>query len=98
MPHKRANVVLPDDLLAQVEALVGPRGRSAFLTEVVREAVNRRRLLEFLSSKEPILKDKDYPEFRDGGEAWVRQMREQELRLEREKLGDWLDRATRDDE
>lgn len=94
MPHKRAHVFLPDDLLADVDALVGPRGRSAFLTEVIREAVNRRRLLEFLSSKEPILKDEDYPEFRDGAEAWVRKMRDEDLRLEREKLGDWLDGGT----
>lgn len=98
MPHKRANVVLPDDLLAQVDALVGPRGRSAFLTEVVREAVNRRRLLEFLSSKEPIWKDEDHPELAGGAEAWVRKMRDEDLRLEREKLGDWLDHATRNDE
>jgi hypothetical protein len=92
--HRRAHIFLPDDLLADVDALVGPRGRSAFLTEVVREAVNRRRLLGFLSSKEPILKDEHYPEFRDGAEAWVRHMRDEDLRLEREKLGDWLDRAT----
>ena len=90
MPHKRAHVVLPDDLLADVDALVGPRGRSAFLAEVIREAVNRRRLLTFLSSKEPIWKDEDHPELAGGAEAWVRQMRDQDLQLDREKLGDWL--------
>jgi hypothetical protein len=87
VPHKRAHVVLPDDLLGDVDALVGPAGRNTFLTEVIREAVNRRRLLEFLSSPEPVLKDEDYPEFRDGADAWVRKMRDQDLRLEREKLG-----------
>ena len=87
MPHKRAHLVLPDDLLAEVDALVGPRGRSAFLTEVIREAVNRRRLLQILSSPEPVLKDEHYPEFRDGSEAWVRHLRDEEVRLEREKLG-----------
>ena len=96
MPHKRAHVVLPDDLLADVDSLVGPRGRSAFLTEVIREAVNRRRLLEFLSSPEPVLKDEDYPEFRDGAEAWVRRMRDEDLRLEREKLGNWPERGGRE--
>jgi len=96
MPHKRAHVVLPDDLLADVDSLVGPRGRSAFLTEVIREAVNRRRLLEFLSSPEPVLKDEDYPEFRDGAEAWVRRMRDEDLRLEREKLGNWSERGGRE--
>jgi Arc/MetJ-type ribon-helix-helix transcriptional regulator len=97
MPHKRAHVVLPDDLLADVDSLVGPRGRSAFLTEVIREAVNRHRLLEFLSSPEPVLKDEDYPEFRDGAEAWVRRMRDEDLRLEREKLGNWPERGRREE-
>jgi hypothetical protein len=84
--------VLPDDLLADVDDLVGPRGRSAFLTEVIREAVNRRRLLELLSSPDPILTDENYPEFRDGAGAWVRNLREEDQRLEREKLGDWVGR------
>ena len=97
MPHKRAHVFLPDDLLADVDALVGSRGRSAFLAEVIREAVNRRRLQEFLSSPEPVLKDEDYPEFRGGAEAWVRKMRDADLHLEREKLGDWLERGGRDE-
>ena len=97
MPHKRAHVILPDDLLADVDALVGPRGRSAFLTEVIREAVTRRRLLQFLSGDQPVFKDEDYPEFRDGAEAWVRKMRDEDLNLEREKLGNWWDRATSDE-
>jgi hypothetical protein len=90
MNRKRAHVFLPDDLLADVDSLVGPRGRSAFLTEVIRDAVNRRRLLEFLGSKEPIWKDEDHPELAGGAEAWVRKLRDDDLRLEREKLGDWV--------
>ncbi len=88
MVHKRAHLVIPDDLLTDVDALVGPRGRSAFITEVIREAVNRRRLLAILGSTEAVLKDSDYPEFRDGSEAWVRSLREADLQIEREKLAD----------
>ena len=87
MPRRRAHVFLPDDLLAEVDALVGPRGRSAFLTEVVREAVNGRRLLQFLSSQEPIWKDEDHPELAQGANAWIRQLRDEDLRREREQLG-----------
>jgi hypothetical protein len=93
MPRKRAHVVLPDDLLADVDALVGPRGRSAFITEVIREAVNRRRLLQFLSSEESVWKDEDHPELAEGSEAWVRRMRDQDLRLEQEQVGKWVARA-----
>lgn len=91
MPHKRAHVILPDDLLTDIDALVGPRQRSAFLVEVLREEVNRRRLLKILNNPEPVLKDADYPEFRNGSEAWVRRLREEDLRLERDKLGDWVE-------
>ena len=93
MAHKRAHIVLPADLLAEVDALVGARGRSAFVAEVIRDAVRRQRLLKVLSEPEPILKDEDYPEFREGAEEWVARMRDEDLRIEREKLGDWLDRA-----
>lgn len=89
--RKRAHIFLPDDLLAEVDALVGPRGRSAFLTEVIREAVSRRRLLQLLNNKEAIWQDGDHPELAEGSETWVRQLRDESLRVEREKLGDhWV--------
>ena len=90
MPRKRAHVLLPDDLLTDIDAFVGPRQRSAFLVEVLREEVNRRRLLKMLSGPEPLLNQAEYPEFKNGSEAWVRQHRDEDLRLEREKLGPWL--------
>ncbi len=88
MSQKRAHVVLPDDLLAAVDALVGSRGRSAFLTEVVREAVNKRHLLDILNSPEPVWKDEDHPELAEGSAAWIRRMRDEDDRLAREKMGD----------
>ena len=93
--RKRAHLFLPDDLLAEVDALVGPRGRSAFLTDVIREAVHRRRLLQILSDPEPIWKDEDHPELAQGSDVWVRQLREEDERQREEKLRDWLERGTR---
>ena len=83
----RAHIVLPEDLLADVDMLVGPRGRSAFVAEVIREAVDRRKLLAFLTQDESPLKEEDYPEFRDGAEEWVRNLRDQDNRLDQEKAG-----------
>jgi hypothetical protein len=90
MSQRRAHIVIPEDLLAQVDALVGQRGRSAFLTEVIRREVNRRRLLEILSDPEPLLKQEDYPDLRQGGVAFERKLREQDQRRDEEVLGDWL--------
>lgn len=82
--------MLPEDLLADIDALVGQRRRSAFLVDVLREEVRRRRLVQILSDPEPIWKDEDHPELAEGAEAWVRKIRNEDLRLEREKLGDWV--------
>src|SRR5205823_2867804 len=95
--HKRTHIVIPEDLLADIDALVGQRGRSAFLVQVLRDEINRRRLLKLLSDPKPILKDEDYPEFRDGSEAWVRRMRDEDLRLEREKRGESAEVVARDE-
>ncbi|MFZ0589145.1 MAG: hypothetical protein WAM39_01560 [Bryobacteraceae bacterium] len=77
MPRKRAHVVLPDDLLAEVDALVGPRGRSAFLTEIVRSEVNRRRLLAALQEAKGSWKTEDHPELKEGSDVFVERLRAQ---------------------
>jgi len=45
MRRKRTHVILPEDLLAEIDRLVGERGRSAFLAEVVQREIQRRNLL-----------------------------------------------------
>ena len=58
----RTHVLLPEDLVREIDALVGPRGRSAFIVETARDAVRRKRLLQFLNSKDPAWKDENHPE------------------------------------
>jgi hypothetical protein len=75
MHTQRTHVILPQDLLTEIDGLVGPRGRSAFLVETVRAELQRRKLLEFLRSDEPVWRDEDHPELAAGAEAWVRSLR-----------------------
>lgn len=75
MSYKGAYVVTPEDLARDIDLLVGKLGRSAFVTDVLREEVNRRRLLKMLSEPGPIVKG-DYPEFEQGSEEFVRNLRE----------------------
>ncbi len=75
MKTKRAHILLPYDLIREIDAIVGPRGRSAFLVETAREAVRRRKLLQFLESDAPGWKDSDHPELSRGAATWVRQLR-----------------------
>lgn len=77
MKVKRAHILLPQDLVKEIDAIVGPRGRSAFLVETAREAVRRRKLLRFLESDTPAWKEADHPELAQGAEMWVRGLRQE---------------------
>lgn len=75
MGMQRAHVVLPQELIQEIDSLVGARGRSAFLVETARAELRRRRLLEFLRDPEPAWKDEDHPELAGGTAAWVKGIR-----------------------
>jgi len=78
--------LLPEDLVREIDALVGPRGRSAFLVETARKEVRRQKLLEFLKSDEPAWKDEDHPELAEGAAKWVRRLRAASDRATRRRL------------
>jgi hypothetical protein len=78
--------LLPEDLVQEIDALVGPRGRSAFLVETARKEVRRQKLLEFLSSNEPAWKDENHPELAQGAAKWVHKMRAESDRATRRRL------------
>jgi hypothetical protein len=76
MSTVRAHVVLPAKLVQEIDALVGPRGRSAFLVETAEKELKRRRLLAFLESDEPAWRDENHPDLVEMGTAeWVRSLR-----------------------
>ena len=83
MATSRTHIVLPSDVLREIDALVGKRGRSAFLAEIARQEVRRRRLLAFLDRREPAWQAKDHPELKKGAAAWVSKMRREEERARR---------------
>jgi hypothetical protein len=76
MKTKRTYILLPQDLVQEIDAIAGPRGRSAFLVETAREAVRRKKLLQFLGSEAPAWKDADHPELGQGAAAWVGGLRQ----------------------
>ena len=78
-----AHVILPVDLMADIDKLVGKRGRSAFISEIIRDEIQRRQQRTALQSAQDAWKDSDHPELKDGAAAWVRKMRaESEKRME----------------
>jgi hypothetical protein len=75
MGLQRAHIVLPQELIEEIDSVVGPRGRSAFLVETARAELRRRKLLSFLGDDRPAWIDKDHPELASGADAWVRRVR-----------------------
>ena len=79
MSTHRAHIILPAELVAQIDEAVGPRGRSAFLAEVAQAELRKRRTLALLDAalKDPIWKDEDHPELAARSDDWVRGLREE---------------------
>jgi len=75
---------LPVEVVADIDKLVGKRGRSAFITEVAREEILRRKQRSALRKAAGSWRDKDHPELKQGAAAWVDRMRaESEERFRR---------------
>ena len=72
---RRAHVILPVGVVAEIDKLVGKRGRSAFLTELAQREIKLRRQREALRETAGAWKDEDHPELAQGAAAWVRQRR-----------------------
>lgn len=88
MPRRRTLIEVPPDLVVEIDALVGPKKRSAFLVELARREIKRQKLLKVFENKVPIWRDEDHPEFAGESDAWVRAMRaEAEARFERSQQG-----------
>lgn len=73
----RAHILLPEELVTDIDAIVGQRGRSAFLVEAAQNEVRRRKQLAALKAATRSWREKDHPELAEGSEAWVRGLREE---------------------
>jgi metal-responsive CopG/Arc/MetJ family transcriptional regulator len=74
---RRAHVVMPEDLLRRVDALVGERGRSRFITEAVEEQLKRRDRVVAFERFAGSLQDVDIPgwETSEAAAEWVHNLR-----------------------
>jgi len=76
MSSHRTHVILPEELVKQIDALVGKRGRSAFLAEVAQREIIRLRQMRMLGelASRPPADLSDHPEWENPSE-WVRKTR-----------------------
>jgi hypothetical protein len=77
MAVRRAHVVIPEELVAEIDGLVGRRGRSSFLAQAAASEVKRLRQLKALREATGAWKDEDHPELKAGAARWVARIREE---------------------
>ena len=78
----RAHIVIPKDLLDEIDSRVGQRKRSDFVTDALREKLARERQSEALRASAGVLDLEDYPQWDTPKKvsAWVREQREQDTK------------------
>lgn len=75
MNTKRTHIVIPQQLVAEIDTLVGKRHRSTFLTQAAEKELMRLRQIKALEGAAGAWKDKDHPELQQGAAEWVKKLR-----------------------
>ncbi|MGD0075120.1 MAG: hypothetical protein ABSD31_12400 [Candidatus Binataceae bacterium] len=75
MGGKRAHIILPEELVAEIDSLVGQRGRSGFIVRAASAEVRRQLQLKALEKAAGSWKDRYHPELKAGARNWVARMR-----------------------
>ena len=75
MLAKRTRIVIPQELVAEIDAFVGKRGRSKFLTQAAEKELMRLRQIAALEAATGSWKDRDHPELKHGAAKWTKQLR-----------------------
>ena len=77
MNIKRTHIVISQQLVAEIDTIVGKRGRSAFLTQAAEKELMRLRQIKALESAAGSWKDEDHPELKQGAAKWVKKLRQE---------------------
>ena len=78
MALARTNLTLPEDLLAEVDSIAGPRGRSRYVAEAVAQRVKRDKLGKAIRDTAGIMVGKPGWMSPDEVVAWVDFLRSEE--------------------
>ena len=74
----RTNLLLPDDVVAALDRVAGPRGRSRYVAEAVRERVRREERQALVGEIAGAWRDNPLFPTSDAVYQWVRELRSQD--------------------
>jgi hypothetical protein len=73
--NKRTHVVLSEQLVRDIDNIVGSRQRSSFLTQAAERELMRLRQLKAIEAAAGAWKDKDHPELKGGAAKYISKQR-----------------------
>lgn len=79
----RTNVTLPPEMIREIDALAGPRGRSAYVAEAVHARLKRDRLRRVLDETYGAADERSSWQDPESAYRWVRALREDQAREQR---------------
>jgi hypothetical protein len=71
----RTHVVIPEDLIADIDALIGKRKRSRFITQVAEKEIKRLKFLRTIDETSGAWSGEDHPELEKGSYNWIKKQR-----------------------
>jgi metal-responsive CopG/Arc/MetJ family transcriptional regulator len=80
MRTKRTHIVIPEQLVAQIDRVVGKRGRSSFLAQAAEKELMRLRQIKALKAATGAWRDGAHPELKHAAAAWVAELRREDER------------------
>ena len=75
---KRTHVVVPEELIREVDRLSGKRKRSQFIVRAIKKEIQRLNYISAVRETAGIWEEEDHPELKDGSENWVRKLRDED--------------------
>ena len=85
MSNRRTHVIIPEQLVEEIDNLVGKRSRSQFLVEAATYELKRQQQIAALRAATGAWKLADHPELKGGAVAYQRKLRaESDRRLKQQ--------------
>ena len=84
----RAHVVIEEDIVKEIDSLIGKKKRSSFIASAAKKELKRVKQLSIIKKFKGVWKDADHPELtgKEGTYKWVRKLRDEDEKMLRKKL------------
>lgn len=84
----RAHVIIEEDIVKEIDRLVGKKKRSSFIAAATKKELKRLRQLSIIKKFKGTWRDEDHPDMaaKEGTDKWVRKLRNEDEKILRKKL------------